>query len=70
MNKARVLTPVISALGRLRQEDQLKFKASLGHIARPYQRTKTNGKQKELIVGRWWHTPLIPALRRQRQADF
>jgi hypothetical protein len=22
------------------------------------------------LAGQWWHTPLIPALRRQRQVDF
>jgi hypothetical protein len=22
------------------------------------------------IIGQWWHMPLIPPLRRQRQADF
>jgi pterin-4a-carbinolamine dehydratase len=29
-------------------------------------------QKKEIlnIAGQWWHTPLIPALRRQRQADF
>jgi hypothetical protein len=24
----------------------------------------------KIIAGRWWRTPLIPALGRQRQADF
>jgi hypothetical protein len=28
------------------------------------------GKRSRLIAGWWWHTPLIPALGRQRQADF
>ena len=26
--------------------------------------------RKEIKVGQWWHMPLIPALGRQRQADF
>jgi hypothetical protein len=25
---------------------------------------------KKIAAGQWWHTPLIPALGRQRQADF
>jgi hypothetical protein len=27
-------------------------------------------KRKEKKAGQWWRTPLIPALGRQRQADF
>lgn len=26
--------------------------------------------KKDRIAGQWWWTPLIPALRRQRQVDF
>jgi hypothetical protein len=25
---------------------------------------------RTLVARQWWHTPLIPALGRQRQADF
>jgi hypothetical protein len=27
-------------------------------------------KNKKHVAWRWWHTPLIPALGRQRQVDF
>jgi hypothetical protein len=38
-------------------------------------RTTPGGKKfvavnKDEKVGQWWHTPLIPALGRQRQANF
>jgi hypothetical protein len=28
------------------------------------------GVEKLTLAGRWWHTPLIQALERQRQVDF
>jgi hypothetical protein len=32
--------------------------------------THTKKKKKEKAARQWWRTPLIPALRRQRQVDF
>ena len=31
---------------------------------------KSTNPNRQLLAGQWWHTPLIPALGRQRQADF
>jgi hypothetical protein len=41
-----VILPVISALGRLRQEDG-KFEANLGYVARSCFKTKKQKKQKQ-----------------------
>jgi hypothetical protein len=46
-----------------RSKALIKFEASLGFIARPC-------LKKERLDGQSWCTPLIPALGRQRQADF
>jgi hypothetical protein len=35
-----------------------------------YSTTKNNEIKKIAGARAWWHTPLIPALRRQRQADL
>ena len=33
-------------------------------------RDPVSKKEKEKKSGQWWHTPLIPALRKQRQVDL
>jgi hypothetical protein len=48
------LTPVIPALGKLRQEDY-KFEASLGYISRLFQKTKKPGSRM------WQYMPVVPA---------
>ena len=71
-------TPVIPALGRLRQEDRCKFETSLGYktefkaslscIVRPY--LEKFLKVKVHNAGQaWWHIPVILALGRLRQED-
>jgi hypothetical protein len=47
-------TPVILALGRLRQED-LRFNASLGYIQRLCL------KEKKILARQWWLMPVILA---------
>ena len=40
-------------------------------FARPKVRRQLQGASKSLFLARWWwSTPLIPALRRQRQVDL
>ena len=60
--------PAISALCRWRQEDQ-KFKIILGCIE-GWRPTWTLPQKTAIIARWWWHTPLFPALGRQRQVDL
>jgi hypothetical protein len=62
---------VISALGRLRQENQ-EFKANLGYIGRPClqksKRKQIRGERqlKSIVTRSWWHKrPLV-----ERERDF
>ena len=67
----------ISELKRLRQNPHdskasILF-SSLGYKVRFYlnrQQQNKIRKQKKESRWAWWHTPLIPALGRQRQGDF
>jgi hypothetical protein len=49
-----------------RNSNILEYVDGLNYAAKSYLKTKTK-KQKSQA---WWHTPLIPALGRQRQVDF
>lgn len=48
--------PVISALGRMRQNDGSKFKDSLDYIVRPYIRQSINGKEEACMLNAWRHS--------------
>lgn len=76
-------TPIILALGKLRQKDQ-KFEASLGCIAKPPKNEKEGwegekegreeGREGRREEGRrekwiWWYTPVMSALWRCRKED-
>lgn len=41
----------------------LRVQSQSGYIARP-------SPKQMVMAGQWWHTPLIPPLRRQRQGDL
>jgi hypothetical protein len=51
----------------IQQELSLQFK--WGFLTSWY-KTLIEVLRKSLLARQWWHTPLIPALGRQRQADF
>jgi hypothetical protein len=49
---------------------QLEFNWKVWSKSRILVISNTLLDKKAVISWAWWHTPLIPALRRQRQADL
>jgi hypothetical protein len=58
-------------VGRKKLADLQGFLASqLSRIGKFSSKTKVDSILKNDTARQWWRMPLIPALRRQRQADF
>jgi hypothetical protein len=64
--------PGILALRRQRQVDLCELEASLVYreSTRTARATQRNSVKNQNQSQAWWRRPLIPALGRQRQADF
>jgi hypothetical protein len=66
-SKIRVQDMVVHIFNRRTQEADVSGSLRLHSAARATQCAPVKNKQ---ISQAWWCTPLIPALGRQRQADF
>jgi hypothetical protein len=54
----------------VREIKGLWSKQNAPNICVKLSKDKSNQFKSDFETGQWWRTPLIPALGRQRQADF
>jgi hypothetical protein len=71
------MVALTSALKRYRQEDCWESKPLLHEILTQTIKLSTTNIHRHISIPKrvlmsrgWWRTPLIPALERQKQADF